>query len=287
MKKQGILFTIISATLFGITPLLTKTILESGLDVFSILFYRNLIVLPFLYLMARVKTISFKIDMHQIKDVILVGVFGTFLTGVLLNSSYQYIAVGTATTLHFLYPLFVALLARILYRDTLSKGKLISLILALFGVCCFIDLKGSGSFIGIVLATASGLSYAYYMIQLEKKHLSKIHPFILSFCLSMVVCQCIVVMNVFTPVIENSISLPIWFCLFLLAFLCSIIAVSLLQLGTRYLGATSASLLCLFEPMISILMGWILLDETLSPMKIIGCGIILWAVIIFVLDQKA
>lgn len=45
MYKKGIYYTIASAILFGITPLLTKCIYQYGADSISVVFYRSILVL--------------------------------------------------------------------------------------------------------------------------------------------------------------------------------------------------------------------------------------------------
>ena len=62
--------------------------------------------------------------------------------------SYSYIPVGSATVLHFLYPLFVCLFNFLFYKQTLNQKQMLCLALAIVGVFCFID-NTSSSMIGL------------------------------------------------------------------------------------------------------------------------------------------
>ena len=117
-------------------------------------------------------------------NMLITGVIGSTGTTLLLSYSYNWISVGTATTLHFLYPIFVALLCRFCYGEKLGGGKTLALILALLGTCCFMDLHDMEKMGGLLMAVGSGCTYAFYMVLTEKKNLKEINPFVYSFNIS-------------------------------------------------------------------------------------------------------
>lgn len=74
---------------------------------------------------------------------------------------------------------------------------------------------------------------------------------------------------------------------FLIGFGCSFFAVFTLQLGIKYLGASTAAIFCMFEPVTAVLAEWMLFGEALSVSKIMGCLLILGAVsVLILLDKK-
>ena len=117
MKKQGMLLTAFSAMLFGLIPLLTSVLYANGLDAVSVSFYRYVFIVPVLFLLCRLRNISLRITKNEaIFLLVHVSLFST-LTNLLLNASYVYIHTGVATTLHFLYPMFVILICKMCIRD--------------------------------------------------------------------------------------------------------------------------------------------------------------------------
>jgi len=72
--------------------------------------------------------------------------------------------------------------------------------------------------------------------------------------------------------------LPAYGYSLLIAILTSIIGIICLQQGVRYLGAATASILSMFEPVTSVIFGIVILQEQLTIVKAIGCFIILGAI---------
>ena len=71
-----------------------------------------------------------------------------------------------------------------------------------------------------------------------------------------------------------------------IAMMTSFLAVVLLQKGIEALGSSTASIFCLFEPIGSVICGALLLHEELTTAKILGCLIIILAVILYILAGK-
>ena len=74
---------------------------------------------------------------------------------------------GTATTLHFLFPVFVADLPGVL-RERIGGARLAALVLACGGIVFFLE-GGGHSLTGFFLAVASGLTYAFYIVGMDKR----------------------------------------------------------------------------------------------------------------------
>ena len=102
MKLKGMIYTIISAILFGITPVLGSYTYTLGNTGFNLAFFRNLFGVPILamvYIISSKGKGSFKTG--RLKDLIILSILGTGLTTVMLYGSYTYLGVGTATAIHF------------------------------------------------------------------------------------------------------------------------------------------------------------------------------------------
>ena len=68
--------------------------------------------------------------------------------------------------------------------------------------------------------------------------------------------------------------------------LTSVGAVTLFQLGVLYVGPSTSAILSTFEPITSIVCGVLILGESLSLLKIIGCVLILSGVILITLSES-
>lgn len=101
-------------------PRLCGPELHMGSTPETLSFYRNLLVLPVLAVIMVLRRIPFRVPWRILGTIVLVGVLGRGITTLMLYSSYTYIGVGTATTLHFLFPVFVALICRVFYRERIG-----------------------------------------------------------------------------------------------------------------------------------------------------------------------
>lgn len=286
MHSKGILYTVLSAVLFGITPLITTAVYGYGANSMTVVFYRSLFVIPMLAVIMKTKNISFSIPARDLRNTGIIAVFGSGLTTILLFTSYAYIDVGCATTLHFLYPVFVSLLCFAVYHETLGKRKLIALSLALLGALCFFHLNSSNSTLGLLLAASSALTYAFYMVQLEKTRLSHQNAYKVSFYLAIFILLETLVYHMLFSSIQFLLPWSAYGLILLLALVSSFLAVVLLQKGIQCLGSSTASLFCLFEPITSVVCGTLFLHEALTPAKIMGCFIIFAALIIMSREQN-
>lgn len=286
MNKKGIYYTSASAVLFGVTPLFTMLACTLGATSITVVFYRSLLVIGMLGIILCFQKISFRVQSGQLIKIAFVSLFGSGLTTILLVQSYQLIDTGTATSLHFLYPIFVALLCRIVYKEKLTRRKCISLALALLGMSMFLLQSGNQSFFGFFLAFASSITYAFYMVYLEKSGLAHMNPYILSFYISAFVTLETLAYHTLSPTIVWALPPLAFLYLFFVGICSSFLGVIWLQKGILYLGSSTASLFCLFEPITSLLVGVLFLNETLSIFKIIGCICILIALTLLVISDR-
>lgn len=286
-KCKGIIFTILSAFLFGITPVLTSLTYNLGGTPETVTFFRNLFAIPVLLLTLWLKKIPLSLPLPVLRNLVLVGVIGGGITTLLLYMSYPYVGIGTATTLHFLYPIFVCLMCRIFFKERLGLQKIIVLFIAGAGILCFIDVKQITHITGLVLAGVSGITYAIYMVGVEKKKIDQLNPWLIIFYIAVSVSIFMLLYNIPTNKIVLLLPLKAYVYMFALSILTSLFAVLLLQLGIKYLGASTAAIFSLFEPVTSIICGGLFLNETITVEKIMGCILISFAVILLTINKQA
>lgn len=274
-KNQGVLLTICSAFIFGFTPILAKWTYLGGSNAINLTFWRAALALPILYGILKVRGISLAISKSELVHILIVGSLGQALTTVTLYATYDYLSVGMATTLHFIYPVFVVVVGVMYDKETWTRTKVRSLILATVGMLTFIDLTGQINLVGIVLAILSGLTYAFYILYIDKSGLKKMDAFKLTFYLSLVVAGCLLIYGTTAQAITLKLTPMAWTLTTFISFLVTIGAVALLQMGIKLIGSTKAAILCLFEPITSVVCGLLLLNEALSPLKFMGCILIL------------
>lgn len=278
--KKGYIYTALSAIIFGLMPLLTKIIIARGATSLTIPFFRVFYVTIVLFFVLKIKNIDLRLEKRDFLSAILTSIFGSGLTIIILNESYNYVDTGIATSLHFLYPLFVAILCCFFYGEKIKKKQIISLSFALVGIICFMS-KGNGSLFGYFLAIASGLTYAFYLVKMDKTGLVKMNALKLSFYLALFTTIEIFTMNLYMQEVVFKMDAIAYVLLLVLALSSSFLATVLLQKGVLLLGSTRASFICLLEPVTSMIVGILWLNEALTFNKGLGGLAIIISLIIF------
>ena len=278
--KKGYIYTALSAIIFGLMPLLTKIIIARGATSLTIPFFRVFYVTIVLFFVLKIKKIDLYLEKRDLLSAILISIFGSGLTIIILNESYNYVDTGIATSLHFLYPLFVAILCCFFYGEKIKKKQIISLSFALVGIICFMS-KVNGSLFGYFLAITSGLTYAFYLVKMDKTGLVKMNALKLSFYLALFTTIEIFTMNLFMQDVVFKMDALSYGLLLVLALSSSFLATVLLQKGVLFLGSTRASFICLLEPVTSMIVGILWLNEALTLNKGLGGLAIIISLIIF------
>ena len=278
MRTKGIIYVLISALIYGFTPVLCSMTYDLGNTPLTLTFFRSFFVLPVLTVLMKKDDISMKIGRDELVKVFIIALFGAVFTTLLLYSSYQYIAVGTATTLHFLYPLSVTLICHFVYHDKLSKKQIIALVVSLVGVGFFINLNDLGMIQGIMMALISGITFSIYLVGIEKFGLSKMNSYKLSFYIAACVCFCLIVVNIFIGQFNFDQPLLSYALMIIVAVLAQFVAVVTLKEGIGIIGSSLASMFSMAEPVSSVIFGAMFLAESITIMQIVGCVLIMLGV---------
>lgn len=110
-KTGGIILAAVSSLTFGFVPFFSVTLMDAGFSPFEVLAYR-----------------------WGVATIVLLAVsFFCALTAISLLIAYENIASGVASTIHFMYPLFVAAVMMLVFREPRSWVKLGAIILSLIG----------------------------------------------------------------------------------------------------------------------------------------------------------
>lgn len=181
MKNKGVLFVVSSAIIFGIAPVFASMSYNYGNTPLSMVFFRNLLSIPIFVFLVKRNNLNIKIGKKNFINIIIISLFGSFVTSICLYKAYTYIGVGTTTTIHFMYPLIVCLINRIVYGEKMGIFRSLCLGICIFGVSFFIDISDIANIKGIVIAFISSISYSFYILYLEKKKLIFLHPYVFLF----------------------------------------------------------------------------------------------------------
>lgn len=291
MKRSrglGIFYVFLSAVVFGFTPVLANLSYAGGNNGVNMAFLRAVIPLPMLLALGHMTAPGYRASGRQIGRGAMLGVlqFGCTL---MLYTSYSYIPVGIATTLHFLYPLFVMLYHLVRYRENPGWMKWLGLFLSLGGAMLLVETGDGGlSPFGMTLALLSGVVFAAYIILLQREADQPLPLYHLMTATSLSGAVLCAALGLMTGSLTISLTPQAWMYAAATALLVSIGGSAVFQAGVRIVGDADAAIYSLLEPLTSIVFGLILLGEMITLRKGASCALILMGLLITALaDRKA
>lgn len=228
---------------------------------------------------------SFFVTFKELLILIFLGLlFG--ISSISLFSSFLYMDAGLASTILFVYPIFVAILMAIFFKEKSSIITILSISLAIIGVLFLsVSDEANVSKIGIILVLTSSLCYAIYIViinQYLKLTALKVTLYSMLFCTITIFIHSLFSQSSNIMPLEN---FNMWFYSIFLALVPTIISLLFLIKAIQIIGSTSASILGALEPLTAVLIGVLIFNEIITFWLIIGIVLILLAVVMIILKS--
>lgn len=285
LQTKGVILAIISAICYGMNPLGALFLYEEGLNVNSVIFYRFIFASILLAIFMLIKKDSFYL---KFKEIILLAFLGLLfgISAISLFNSFLYMDAGLASTVLFIYPIFVAIIMALFFKEKNSIITILSIIFAFLGVVLLYESDGANvSNFGIFLVIVSSLCYAIYIVIINQY--LKMSALKVTFY-SMLFCTITILIHSFFDSSLNIMPLVnfnMWFYTIFLALVPTIISLLFLIKAIQLIGSTSASILGALEPLTAVLIGVYVFNEKITFWLVIGIVFILFGVILIVLKD--
>ena len=285
LQTKGVILAIISAICYGMNPLGALFLYEEGLNVNSVIFYRFIFASILLAIFMIIKKDSFYL---KFKEIILLALLGLLfgISAISLFNSFLYMDAGLASTVLFIYPIFVAIIMALFFKEKNSIITILSIIFAFLGVVLLYESDGANvSNFGIFLVIVSSLCYAIYIVIINQY--LKISALKVTFY-SMLFCTITILIHSSFDSSLNImplINFNMWFYTLFLALVPTIISLLFLIKAIQLIGSTSASILGALEPLTAVLIGVYVFNEKITFWLVIGIVFILFGVILIVLKD--
>ena len=276
---KGYFLAIIASVTYGMNPLFTLPLYAEGMDAHSVLFFRYLLALPILASLFKINHANFTLYRREVFPLALMGLL-MGVSSLTLFASYQYMDAGIASTLLFVYPILVAVLMSLLFKEKLTWLTKGCIFMAFIGIMLLY--KGSdGATLdpwGTFIVFVSAVTYAFYIIGVNQSGLRemptiKITFYVLFFGLSVYVVGILVQGGLSTP------QTPLgWLSLLGLAALPTAMSLTATTTAVQYIGSTPTAILGALEPATAIFFGITVFDEVLTARDCLGLVLIITAV---------
>lgn len=284
IKAKGYLYGALAAASYGVNPLFGLPLYSrEGMGPDSVLFYRYGLAVVMLAVVMAVRRVPFRIAPRQVLPLVGLGMLFA-LSSLLLFDSYNYMDAGIASTLLFIYPVLVAVIMVVCFRERMSVLTAVSIVLATIGIGLLY--KGEGgqtlSLTGVVMVFLSSLSYAVYMVAVNRSSLGRMPAVRLTFyslLFGMVLFLVRLDFGATVPIIQHPL---MWVDVCCLAFFPTVVSLVAMAKAIHYVGSTVTAILGALEPVTALFFGVVVFGERLTPRIVLGVWLVLVAVTLII-----
>ncbi len=276
-RLVGALAIALSAACFGALAIFIKIAYGSGAEPIAVLYLRFIIAaLPMTAIMLF-RGLRWPRGRNLLT---LIGMGGLGYVGQSFGyfSALNYASAGLVALLLYLYPALVAALGAIFLRQRLSGVKLAALVAALAGTALTIGGDTSGSLPGVLLGVGAALIYSIYI--LVGSRVTQEEGAFPSATVVMISAAAVfgVVAALQQPALPGTVSG--WTAVVAIALVSTVIAMVTFFVGLARLGAADTATLSTLEPLVTVTLAALFLNEPVSLMKMLGGSVILTAVVV-------
>ncbi|HVF77112.1 MAG TPA: DMT family transporter [Solirubrobacteraceae bacterium] len=287
-RSAGVALCLLSAVGFGLMAIFAKEAYAAGLGVTALLAARFVLAASIFWAIvtvrARVRARSAagarpaRAQRRAVLACLGLGAIGYAAQAGLFFSALEQIDASLTSLLLYTYPALVFCGAVALGREHVTPWKALALALASAGAALVLLGGGTGGMeaAGIVLALGAGATYAIYILVAEAV-VRRIDPIVLGALVATGAAVTFVGAGVVGGALQFTAAGWIWIAA--IATLSTVLPILTFTLGMERVGASTASIVSTFEPVLTVGLAVALYDEALGPLQALGGALVLTAVI--------
>lgn len=279
MKTKAYLYIITAAICWGLIGLFVRTLAAQGFSSMQIVALRSLaaaicVTLPLL----RSGSAALRIRLRDLWLFAGTGICSLVFFNYCYFNAMQQTSLAVAALLLYTAPVFVMLMSLVCFGEAFTRTKALALLLTFSGCACVTGVFGSSlTLSGLLYGLGSGFGYALYSIfgKYAVRKYSSLTITAFTFYLALAASW---------PLADfdyqrlAAIDLPSIVSVLGLGLLCAVLPYLLYTKGLEQIEAGQASILATIEPFVAAAVGVIFFAEALTPVKIIGMGLIFAAI---------
>lgn len=287
-RAKGILYAALSSSTFGLAPLFTLLLLGLGYSSFEVLSYRWGVASLFLGALALLAGRSFRLSWPELRTVFFLSLFRA-ATSLSLIIAYQHIASGVASTIHFMYPLAVALAMMCFFREKGSVWVFAAIGMSIVGAVLLslgnVDFTRGNTTLGMVSAAVSVVSYGGYIVGVRKSRAVGIDSTVLTCYVMGLGALYFIAGGLVTGGIRIETDSTAWLCILGVALPATAVSNMTLVQAIKRIGPTLTSVFGALEPLTAVVIGVAVFGEPFTVQGAAGILLIVAAVTIVILHS--
>jgi drug/metabolite transporter (DMT)-like permease len=287
-KNKGVYLAIMSAAGFSAKAIFVKLGFRYGATPEALLALRMLIAMPFFLWMACISTTPAslkKIGRRDAMLIVVLGLFGYYLTSLLDFIGLQYVSSGLERLTLFLYPTLVLGISTLWLGKKYPRTVWYAVALAYVGAGLAVahDLGdstfGPTVFRGIAWVGGSMVTYAIYIAG-SGEVIKRVGATPFAALATLVACVAVLLhFAIFQPLSALIIPWQGYAVCAAMALISTVFPVWALNQAIRHLGAGRAASISTFGPVVTIFLGWTVLGESISLIQVLGAVLVVSGVV--------
>lgn len=285
MRLSGTLLCVGSAAGFGAMGVLGKLAYGDGATVGTLLAVRFTLAAALFWALVFASGSAGEIRALRRGDLgtaLALGAVGYAAQAGLYFAALDRIDASLLALLVYTYPAMVAVAAIALGRERADARRLPALALASGGLLLVLASAGAGAFepLGATLAIGAAVVYTTYILVSEGVA-GRMRPTLLA----AIVCSGAAVSLTLGSALvgdlrPGDVTAEGWGWLAALAVVSTVAAVSMFFAGLKRVGPTTASILSTVEPVVAVLLAFLVFREVLGPLQLVGGALVIVAVLL-------
>jgi len=289
-ETSGYIYILIGSTLWGVSSVVAKSLFNIGIHPVELVFIRlTLATLTLLIIFFFFDPKKMAVSLKDLPYFFILGVVGVAGMQLTYYYSISKIHVGPAIVLQYIQPIWVSLYAFLFQRESLSRRKIVSLLLALTG--CYLAVGGYQfdllrlNKVGIVSGLVSSLFFTFYVLYGEKG-IKKYDPWTL--ILYAFGFGALLYWMLISPMkfITGGYSTKMWIAFLYIAIFSTLIPFGFYFKGIERVRATRTSITATWEPVVAGIAAYIVLGEVLQPLQVLGGIGVIAAIVLLQMDRE-
>lgn len=282
LRVLGLVQVILAGFCFGFLGVFGRLAFKQGVTPQELLGLRFLLATVILGIICWIRfgKSSFKTSWLSIFHFAILGVSGYAVFSSFYFIAIQKLSITLAVLLLYTFPLWVTVGAWIFLKEHLSLKQFLTIPLAFIGLILLIgfdwDVKESQ---GLLFGLGAAVSYAIYIL-LSRNWLKAVNPWIAVFYIQLFSGLTLFLMSFQSIARTHEILSHAGHLILGLAFICSVMAMTLFQAGLQKLKSWEASILSTSEPLMGISLATLFFNESLAGTQIVGAALVLLAFIL-------
>lgn len=283
-KLRPVLAIMLAACLWGFIGWFSYVLMFYGFSPLQVTAVRTVIGAVFMTVLLLIRSPQLlKIRPRDIWMFIGTGIISVVLFNLFYLITFSLSSLSVAVMLLYTAPVFVMLLSVLLFKERLTKGKLLALASTVTG-CLFLSGIITGSWQcspeAFITGILSGFGYALYsifskyaLVRYDSATIS-VWTFYLASLPLLPFCRPDEMLSCFIYIPDTAVAAAG------ISILCTVIPYLLYTYGLKYVDAGCASILAMLEPVVGCLIGLTVLGESFTTAKAAGLFFILAAIVI-------